>query len=428
MNTLNYLSRFIIFIFILGAIFLPEDLVLAQQNEQANEFKDITTVKPSSVNKPSEKVETITKRASSVLDDKDGMVIVSHAKNYKLNENIVFIRLNGNRFEIISRGKIKSMNGDNALVEPDRSSLVKFPLKGDVVIKLGNPWVPPKEVFPETPNINVQAEEPSEPGDPGYIELKGGMFFSSLASDNSTNANKYKSVGSYQFPYYAMTWYHEYMWRLGFEYEKVNGDYPTFTYYHNNYSTKENFSRLIINYRSRLMWDDLFRATFRFGYLRNGFYTDNPDEGVVSSDISAPGLGGKFHFQFASTNWKDESGPFKFKFQQAYFEMMLYPIMSVSDGAVSRGTSSGGSFGYEVRFGADMLVYLRWMPWFKRWLLNAEYGEQIFNIKMSGSTKSATDGFYTIPEGGSYKEIRQFYFLNVGIRWDDFIGKFFKPR
>lgn len=441
MQQKNYLLRLFIFFIIFLAVVLPYQLALAQQQEGTSVIYSPTQqtpnkadtqgpaiAKPSTTHKPSAQTEQIMKKASSVIDHQDDLVLISNAQNYKLDENIVFIRVDGKRFEIISRGKVKTIQGTQAYVEMDRQSLMKFPLKGDVVIKLGEPWRPPVEVYPEPPSINVQAEEPPEPGDPGYIEIKGGQFFSSLASDNTTDANKYKSVGAYQFPYYSMTWFHEYAWRLGFEYEKINGDYPTFTYYHDVYATKENFSRLIINYRSRLMWNNLFRATARLGFLRNGFYTDNPDEGVISSDISAPGFGGKFHLEFAPANWKDESGPFKFKFQQAYYELMIYPMLAVSDGGASRGTSSGGSTGYEMRFGADMLIYLRWFPWFKRWLINAEYGEQIFNIKMSGATQKAADGVYTIPEGGSYKEIRRFYFLNIGWRWDDFIGKFFKPR
>jgi hypothetical protein len=277
----------------------------------------------------------------------------------------------------------------------------------------------------------LSSEEGESPSDPGYIEydmgqLSGGAQAS--ASDDTSDA--YKNLPKYAPAYTHFIWYFEFLWHLGFETETWNGTFPTSTYYHDYGDSKEKLSITSLNYRFYRLWlHEHLRPTVRLLTTNSTFSTLNTDEALLSSGLTATGLGTRLSYEWDSTIWKPEKGS-GFKFQSVFLDLNYYPIVTVQDtGPISRGTGSAGSSMSDFKIGASTIMYAKWVPWIKRYILEAGYGQRNISLKFSGPTTSQDVGSgYQVPSGLTGTEKYSWVYVSIGIRFEDIIGQLLKPR
>jgi hypothetical protein len=162
--------------------------------------------------------------------------------------------------------------------------------------------------------------------------------------------------------------------------------------------------------------------------LTDKFETINPDEALISSQYNGFGVGLRIEARFGSELWKTDKYFPPLILQNLYVEAGYVPSLTATDLTISRGESSGGSKAFEYAIGATSVIYLKWMPMASRWIVSGKYVVQSYDLTYSGPTKSEEGGFYTIPEGGRYKEQYSYLMLNFGLRFDDYVGKFLNPR
>lgn len=344
----------------------------------------------------------------------------------KTGSKVLFVRTSKDEFEIMARGKVEGRVNNKALITIESGSLIKRPLPGDLVVSLGSPWKPgggETETLSEAP---VLTEEPPLPGDPGYLEFTFGRVLAEARADTPNAANAYKQIPTFESTYWRFVWFIEFAWRLGFEAEFFNGSVPTYSYFRREEQTSLNFTRFSVNFRTRKMWSDRLRWTFKAISSSNEFQTTNTDEALIGSVYSGFGPGVRLDYEVVAPTWTSEGG-FGVRLQNVFVEADYFPILDAKDTTLSRGTSAGSS-SYSWRIGTSLLLDFKWFFWFRRMTLQATMGELVYDLKFTGPTISETGGIYTIPEGGNYKESLKFIFLSVGFRMDDYIGRFFMPR
>lgn len=368
----------------------------------------------------------IKSKSSMVVARKGNSIVVKNNSRFKKGDKVLFLRPTKNNFDILARGVVNKIETAQVEIELEKESVMKQPQEEDLTVLLDKPYVAPPKTFPEPPQPALSTEDPDNPGDPGYIELLSGAYESSMASESAIPVNQSKRVGSYRFRNFRFTWFFEYYWRLGIEYEKLDGNFPTSTYFRQRVNSAQKYSRYGLSLRSRKFFKDRLRYTFQYLILKDVFETDNRDENLLTTSVSGAGLSQSIDWELESPIWTSKKR-FDMKVQKIFVNLTLYPTLVGQDGLISRG-GSGGSYGYEYRVGLHSLMYVPWIPIFKRWLVDAHIGQTLYQFKFSGPTVSEANGIYNIPEGSSAKESRFFIFLGLGIRFDDFISKFFKPK
>lgn len=373
-------------------------------------------------------IEKLRKQSQQIVAREGNSIYIKNRKGLKKGDLVLFVRPSAQNFEILARGLVKNIKAQQTELEVDPKSLIKQPLLDDLVVSLNKPYVPPPSEYLTPPTPPVRLDDIEIPGDAGFFEVGWGNYQSYLETTASQPVNLSKTVGPYRFTNLAINWYQEYLWRLGIEYERVNGNFPTSTYFREKVNSSQRYSRYGIGIRSRRFFKDRFRSIFKVHILKDEFLTDNQDENLVSTTISGLGIGNQWEYEYQHFLWTSGQKKIGFTFQKAYLSGMLFPTFKVQDGLVSRGDGSSGSWGLEYKLGVQFLFYWKWVPVFKRWFIDMHYGHSEYNLKFSGVTKSETGGIYTITEGSTSKEVRNFVYLGLGFRFDDFIGKFFKPK
>jgi hypothetical protein len=396
----------------------PFSQLLAQSKAPAPEPVDPT------------KPEAIKTSGFVITGEKEGLFLVDNKKFlYPQGTRVILVRLlkKENEVDILATGVIEGQQGSTTFIKVDFETILKFPKAGDFVLTMGDPWVPGAD--PEEPKKEreLKVEKEPLPDEPGYIQYTQGNFSGTMVGNDSPNeVNLYKK-SSFSFPYTHFAWYFEFVWRFGIEFESFTGNFPTFSYYRDEEATAADFSSVTLNYRlRRYLWDTL-RITPRIVRFTDAFTTTNPDEAVISTTVSGTGLGVHLGLELFDPTWKPK-GRIGLVPQQLYFDVHQFLMMDALDVGVLRGSSAQGSTGMDMRIGASVLIYVGWIPWFKRFVIEGFYGKRSYNLTFTGPTTGPTDRNYVIPEGQSYKETMDYFQLSFGVRMDDFIGGFFMPR
>lgn len=368
-------------------------------------------------------LELIKKDSVPVLAIDGDVVLVEKNPMIKVGDLVVFVRLYEDNVEIISQGSVGNIQDGRFIILIDGASIVKIPTTKDRVISLARltpkaPEEPPPETTSSFPDPEPEAYEP------GFIQLDFGPMLGSFNSSGDTRANQYKI---FQFTYvdFRLEWYLDFLWRYGIQYESFGAKIPLKSYKRDLANTKYSESRMALMYRFLPLWKEL-RPSVRLISLSGNFTTENDDEAVLSSQVSGLGLGGRFVYQFGD-NLFSSRRQFESSFNRLYLDLNIFPGITVKDGDVARG-QTGSSMVTEIEVGGTYLLYIEMMPWVKRYSIDFSFGLRQDKISFSGDSISAPDGFYEIPSGKSYTENQSYIKLMFGVRMDDFITKFLRPR
>jgi hypothetical protein len=369
------------------------------------------------------------RNALHVRDEADGLFkIPMGADKVEVGTWVLFVRQVFDRIDILCRGRVDAIQDGELLVKLDINSVMKIPRKGDPAVVMSPPKTFPDEVIPELAKNELEKEPPPDPGDPGHLQADGWTYRGNINTVTNTTANLYKQVPYFTFPYQHYEWYFEFAWRFGIEYEKFQGDYPVFSYYHNKVTTTQQTQEIVLNYRFKRMLRGIFRPTARLISYTDRFTTDNPDEAVISSSYTGTGGGVRAAFEFTSNVWETDS-IFPFAIHRIYFDFDLYPHLAATDnGVATRGTDSGGSYALEYRIGGTALAYFHWIPLFKRFVFEAYYGVRTYHVQFKGPTTNDPNSPFPIAQNGTSVEAVKYWTFSFGVRFNDFIGKFLMPR
>jgi hypothetical protein len=245
-----------------------------------------------------------------------------------------------------------------------------------------------------------------------------GLMFGTLNAEPSDTANDDKNTSGYRFKDLHFAYYSEYV-PIGFEYDSHAGNFPTTTYGATVVNSSETISNLQFGYRFPPVLDHNLAASLRLNFLSDQFKTDNTDEHILNTKISGVGFGLHVNYDFVSPVWVPEHAKVAFAFQQLFAELYYYPSVSAVDSNVMRGTGSSGSTGTQYRLGFTTLAYLKFVPLFKRFVIQGSYGARSYDLKFQGtSTVSPLQGF-SIPQNGTSHETESDFRFFVGIRIDD---------
>jgi hypothetical protein len=368
-------------------------------------------------------IDFIKKNAVPVRRVMDDVVFLPRSNRVSVGDLVVVLRVQGDDVEVIARGAAETVQNGELLVVMEGPSISKIPKARDWVVSLSKLKPPPDDpIFPHPPDITI-VDKP-DPYEPGYMVFDIGSDQGRFESQSPNQANQYK-VYDYKFTEMHFLWYVDMFWRYGIEYQSSSANIPVQSYYREDRPTTADETRISLHYRMLPIWKEL-RPTLKLISLSNKFVTTNEDEYVLSSQASGMGVGANFHYLFSDNLFKTDKG-MGWKFNRAYVDMNYFPSYNLTDGSVSRGSSSSGSR-MEIKVGATALFYVPFIPWLKRYSLDASYGISQTQISFSGEVKNAPDGAYVIPAGQSYSESQSYFKVMFGLRLDDFVSKLMKSR
>ncbi|MEK2687526.1 hypothetical protein [Bdellovibrio sp. GT3] len=368
-------------------------------------------------------IDFIKKNAVPVRRVTDDVIFLPRSNRVGVGELVVILRVQGDDVEVIARGNAETVQNNELLVVMDGKSITKIPKVRDLVVSLSKLKPAPEDPFFPQPPDNPIVEK-ADPYEPGYIVFEMGSNQGHFESQSPNQANQYK-IYDYKFTEMHFLWYVDMFWRYGIEYQTSSANIPLQSYYREDRPTTAEETRMALHYRLLPVWKEL-RPTLKLISLSSKFDTTNEDEYVVSSQASGMGLGANFHYLFSDNLFKTKKG-FGWAFNRVYFDMNYFPSYSVSDGEVSRGSSSSGTL-MELKVGATALFYVPFIPWLKRYSVDVSYGMSQSQVTFSGDVKNATDGAYDIPPGQSYNESQSYIKIMLGLRLDDFISNIMKSR
>jgi hypothetical protein len=369
-------------------------------------------------------------KSLTVDSDREGFILLDLPKTkMQLSPFVVFVRPNGSDFEIIARGKIETIQEDKILVSLDRTSILKFPLKGDLAVPLGTPKDWPKDSDERVIDPPLRDEEAEVKPDPGYLEFQYGFLQGSITTTPSDGkTNDYKDVKSYSPSFFALTYFTDMFWHMGLSIEHWSGDVPTRTYTRDSGVSNESVTNLTLNYRfSRLWWKYRVRPTLRLTATSSSFTTNNTDEALLSSSMSGYGIGGRIAYE-RDLLFVPRGKNFDYDLSHAYFNLDLLPFVSVEDSGVVKRGILGSALIADYKLGVSGVVYMGFLPFAKRWTLEAGYGGRFSSLKFQGKTSKNPSDFYVIPEGTTSTENFGYFYVTLGLRFSDALGQMLKPR
>ncbi len=339
---------------------------------------------------------------------------------------IVRVKDDKNDFEVIADGKVHSVDKDGFWLSVNTSDMKKIPVKGDFAVSLGDPKVfEKKDQLKPTLDFKLK-NGVVEPLEPGYLQLGYTFYQGSFSSNSSTRANSFKNINQYKFQGFQLEWFLDFLPNYGITLKSFGGNVPVTSYYLTDIPSSYSRLNLRLNYRTNRSKSNL-RWTFFIDSLYEEFKTDNPDEYLLSTKETSLGAGAMFAWE-PRPSLLTFSGKSEFVFQRLFLTGIYYPKVQVQDSIVSRGTDSNGSSRWDLGVGSTFLFNLSWVPWVKRYYLEAGYNVSETSLKFSGATTSESGGVYVVPQGGSGSEKDQYLYIQVGVRFDDFIGHIFSPR
>ncbi len=381
------------------------------------------------------KVQEILKSAMRVLKEDEGVVAITSGKDHSLAPDtpILFFRKKGSRLEMIARGKMLTEEVDPKtkkiiyLVELEKDSVIKYPQEGDFAALLTDPLADGIGDKKENNDFLLPDDEKNrvENDRPGYLEYGMGILLGSLTTDTSNLANVAKRSSAYRFQNSQFSYYSDFF-PVGVERVAHGGNFPTATYESERVNSSEQVSWLGVYYRFSPIWSKRLEVSAAFHSLSDRFETGNLDQNLLTTSVSATGFGLRARYQWVSPVWKPEKGEFFMRLQSIQMEGMYYPILTATDSGVSRGTDSAGSSGYQLRAGATVLAWIKFIPWFKRWVVHGSMGMRAYSLKFSGEPVQSTAlGSETITAGGTAHEREIDFRFFVGVRIEDPIRTLF---
>ncbi len=341
---------------------------------------------------------------------------------------LLFLRLNENSFEILGRGYIAGSQDNKYLIEIVRESIIKRPMEGDYVI----PMAPPKD-FPKLEELlvvgsNTVSQEPDLSEDKGYAQLDwGNLKNSSYLSTGFAQTNEYKDIYNYNPDSMHFLWYFDFLWHFGLEWSRINGKFLTNSYDKRQFYSEMNESKFSLHYRFRKFYRDQMRLAIKINSFTNDFLTENKDDYLLSSRTAGSGAGLRLSWERKEPQWQTEAGN-PFTIQQIVLEHDYYPSLEIVDLDYSRGENSHGSTLTQQQVTISILTYLKWMPLFQRFVVDVSAGRSTSEIQFHGQTSAPTGLPNTILSEGHYSENYDYIKVSFGLRMDDMIGRFFKPR
>jgi hypothetical protein len=340
----------------------------------------------------------------------------------------LFIRNQDGKGEILGRGIIMAAQDDKYLIEIDRESMLKRPTPGDLVIPMGAPRDFPKLPELSMGGISPSVQPPELPDDKGWAQLDFGNFREgNFLSSGFMETNEYKDIPRFVPSYTHFIWYIDFLWRYGVELTKLSGDFLTNSYDHRRFNSSLEETKFSLHYRLRRVWKDQVRFTFRLNSLSSDFYTDNQDDYLLSTQMSATGLGVRVGWELKEPQWETTSYQ-PFTVQQIFMQYDYFPSVNVKDPQWPRGENSKGSSITQQQVTISVLAYLKWMFFFKRYVIDLSWGQSQSDLRFSGNTTRPDGSSSIIKPGGQYQENYQYMSVSVGLRMDDLVGRFLKPR
>lgn len=367
-------------------------------------------------------------RRNSVPVEKmlDDIGIISMTPLVRQGDLIVFVRVTQDDIEVVARGSVGNIQDGKLLIETDPKSISKFPKVGDRIVSLARIKTPrPEDEPPITwPEI---AHAPPAPYEPGYMQLDFGSNRGDFKSTTPNSANEFKNF-NFNFSHMRFLWYFDFLWRFGMEYESSEGSIPVVGYDRESKSTSFKETVISLHYRFLPVWEEL-RPTLKLINKSSEFKTTNEDEYLLSSKKSSTGLGLNLHYLF-NDNLFTTKKRFDYSLNRIYAEAEIFPLVSVADSMVRRGTSASG-LEYGLKVGATALIYTDYIPYLKflrRISLDASAGYSQTRMQFSGEPSDPVDVLEPIPQGASYIERQMYFKIMIGFRMDDYIGNLLKPR
>lgn len=369
---------------------------------------------------------TLEGRSLRITGEKDRDFEVTAPAGAKAGQNVLIVRpTDDDDPEVIANGKLRG--GPRWRIEVDWEHLKKRPEPGDYAVLLGEP-----KKFPDPPGKLSSSPtdftmEKAPPVEPGYIRLGLTRWSAKLSSGNpdpSNRADSLKNIGRYDMTGFELEWFLDFLPNYGLLLGKSSQGVPVKTYARESVAAESDRTDLRFLYRNTKIGR---RSRWMLGLATrmDHFTTENPDEWILSSSATLIGVGASFAYEPGEALLVSRRSTMRW--HSAGIGLTYFPLVTASDAAVRRGESSGGSVADELRVFSEWSFYLPWMPYLKRYFLRLDYVIENDRFKFHGATKN--DGnFYDIPEGGTYDEKRQGLLLTVGWRFEDNIGKIFKPR
>lgn len=368
-------------------------------------------------------IDFIKKNAVPIKRIVDDIVIVNSSSLLKLGDLIVVIRFYEDNLEIIARGQLVNVQNGELQAPLERAAVVRFPTTQDFVIPVATlSGTPPEDILPSKEEAIIPDGPP--PYEPGYMNLSFGLKSGNLSAAGDSEVNSYKKY-NYEFQETHFLWYFDFLWRLGLEYSAYTGAIPVKSYDRQERPTTFSEAKFALLYRLLPVWKEL-RPTLRLVSLNTDFKTTNNDEYIISSKHSGMGLGMNWHYLFSDNLYKQDAKAFGWTVNKAYLTADYFFSTTAVDGLVSRGNGLGQRT--DLAIGVTTLMYIRSIPWVKRYSIDILYGQSVSQTKFSGETKSAIDGYYTVPEGSSSTETESFFKVSFGIRFDDLVSFLIKGR
>lgn len=393
------------------------------------------------------KAQSTTTETLSIKAISEGLVIFNSQRPIKVGRHVMIYRhwqpqgkglRNDNRIDsrtgekkgakpldILARGQVEGTQKNRVFVKLDLASVRKVPKVGDFIVLLAPPLggAGPDGDLEKPLVVDSLPKEPES----GYIQWTRDSYFGGLGADNTTLANGFKRSDFYSFTGWSLTWFFQFLWRVGVSYQEWDGVFPTATYFRNTGDSTIEGRQIRFYFKTRKFYKNIFRTTFFLTSFNETFDTFNPDEALLSSQAQGVGGGLRLSGEFTPVTWKAK-GKYLGVALHEVFATFQYLNLDVKDtGVIKRGDAGGGS-ALEWRTGLSAFLYLPWIPYVKRFVFSAFYGQRFHNIQFSGPTLSEVGGIYEVPTGGSYEESYNFYTFQVGVRLDDFIGRFLLPR
>ena len=186
-------------------------------------------------------------------------------------------------------------------------------------------------------------------------------------------------------------------------------------------------TNMSLHYRFHKILNNKLRFTLKLNSLVNEFITQNDDNYLLSSRSAGMGMGARLSWEFLETTWSTESYQ-PFAIQQIIYDYDIYPKYEVQDIDYPRGQSSKGSTLTQWQLTVSTLVYLKWMIFFKRYVVDLSYGKSQSNLMFHGEPFDMTDSFSKIQPDGHYTESYNYLRVSIGLRMDDLLGRLLKPR
>lgn len=367
--------------------------------------------------------DIIRRNSVAVVQVTDDVVMVKPSPLIRVGDLVVIARIVEDDIEVIARGSVENIQNGSLLILLDSKTITKFPKVRDRVVSLAR-LQEKKYEEPEIPPPGDLVPDEVDPYEPGYAQIDFGPYQGKFESASSNQANQYK-IFEFDFMNTHLLWYFDFLWRIGIEYQTSGGTVPLRSYNREEKPTKYQESTIAIHYRFLPLWKEL-RPTLKLVSRSTKFTTENDDEYVLSSTVTGTGLGVNMHYLFGNNTFTSNR-TFDWSFNRIYFDLTYFPMYSAKDEGVTRGESSTGT-AMELAVGATTLVHLGFVPFFKRFSIDISMGMNESQVAFSGKPTNAADGFYSIPEGGTYKETQNFVKIMIGLRMEDFIGKMLKPR